>query len=194
VPSLPEVPTLETERLKLRGHRLEDFGASAAMWADPVVTRHIGGRPLTEEESWTRLLRYVGHWALLGFGYWVVEEKATGDFLGEVGFANYKRDVEPWLKNTPEIGWVFTADSHGKGYATEAVRAAVAWGDSQFGRRQTACIIHPENLASIRVAKKCGYLEFQATEYKGHPTLVFIRQTSSEPSSGGVIPPSNPSP
>ena len=76
-----QVPVLETERLKLRGHRLDDFIASAAMWADPNVTRHIGGKPLTEEESWTKFLRYVGHWALLGFGYWVVEEKATGSFL-----------------------------------------------------------------------------------------------------------------
>jgi RimJ/RimL family protein N-acetyltransferase len=75
-----QVPVLETERLKLRGHRLDDFAPCAAMWADPLVTRHIGGIPLSAEESWTRLLRYVGHWALLGFGYWVVEEKATGNF------------------------------------------------------------------------------------------------------------------
>jgi RimJ/RimL family protein N-acetyltransferase len=47
-----QVPVIETERLKLRGHRLGDFGACAAMWADPIVTRHIGGRPFSEEESW----------------------------------------------------------------------------------------------------------------------------------------------
>ncbi len=61
-----EVPILESERLKLRGHGLDDFIHSAAMWADPEVTRYIGGKPLTEEESWARLLRYVGHWSLLG--------------------------------------------------------------------------------------------------------------------------------
>ena len=91
-------PILETERLKLRGHRLDDFVHCAAMWADPIVTKHIGGRPFTEEESWTRLLRYVGHWALLGFGYWVVEEKITGSFIGEAGFADYKRDIDPPLQ------------------------------------------------------------------------------------------------
>jgi RimJ/RimL family protein N-acetyltransferase len=149
------VPIIETERLKLRGHCLADFAASSAMWADPVVTRHIGGRPLSKEESWSRLLRYVGHWALLGFGSWVVEEKATGSFVGELGFADYKRDVEPSLKDTPEIGWIFAVQFHGKGYATEAVRAAVAWGDAHFGAAPTACIIDPENLASIRVAEKC---------------------------------------
>src|SRR6266852_3653014 len=82
-----EVPILETARLKLRGHRLGDFTNCAAMWADPGVTRYIGGKPLNEEESWTKLLRYVGHWSLLNFGYWVVEEKATGMYIGEIGFA-----------------------------------------------------------------------------------------------------------
>ena len=170
-----QVPVLETERLKLRGHRLDDFAPCAAMWADPLVTRHIGGTPLSGEECWTRLLRYVGHWALLGFGYWVVEEKATGNFAGEVGFADYKRNLEPPLKDTPEIGWVFAVHAHGKGYATEAVRAAIAWGDAHFGSSRTACIIHPENLSSIRVAEKCGYRELQSTMYKGRPTIVFVR-------------------
>jgi RimJ/RimL family protein N-acetyltransferase len=169
------VPIIETERLKLRGHCLADFAASSAMWADPVVTRHIGGRPLSKEESWSRLLRYVGHWALLGFGSWVVEEKATGSFVGELGFADYKRDVEPSLKDTPEIGWIFAVQFHGKGYATEAVRAAVAWGDAHFGAAPTACIIDPENLASIRVAEKCAYRKSHPATYKGRPTLVFMR-------------------
>ncbi len=52
------------------------------MWGDSVVARYVGGKPLSEEETWTKLLRYVGHWAVLGFGYWVVEEKATGKFVG----------------------------------------------------------------------------------------------------------------
>jgi RimJ/RimL family protein N-acetyltransferase len=170
-----QVPVLHTERLKLRGHRLDDFIASAAMWADPNVTRHIGGQPLTEEEAWTKFLRYVGHWALLGFGYWVVEEKATGSFVGEIGFADYKRDLEPSLHDKPEIGWVLAPPFHRKGYATEAVRAAIAWGDAHFGPAQTACIIYPENLPSIRVAEKCGYREWQLTTYKGRPTLVLVR-------------------
>jgi RimJ/RimL family protein N-acetyltransferase len=169
------VPVLETARLKLRGHRLDDFAAFAAMWAEPMVTRYIGGKPSTEEESWSRLLRYVGHWALLGFGYWVVEEKAAGCFAGEVGFADLKRDLEPPLTDTPEIGWVFATHAHGRGYATEAAGAVIAWGDAHFGASQTACIIHPENLASIRVAEKCGYRELQRTVYKSQPTTVFLR-------------------
>jgi RimJ/RimL family protein N-acetyltransferase len=169
------VPFLETERLKLRGHCLEDFPASAAMWADPIVTRYFGGRSFTEEEAWTRFLRYSGHWALLGFGYWVVEEKVTGNFVGEVGFADYKREIESSLKHLPEIGWVLASQSHGKGYGTEAVRAAVEWGDRNLEGSRTTCLIHPENIPSIRVAEKCGYREFERTTYKGNPSIVFVR-------------------
>jgi RimJ/RimL family protein N-acetyltransferase len=170
-----DIPAIETPRLTLRGHRLADFSDCAAMWADPTVTRHIGGKPFSEEETWARFLRYAGHWLLLGFGYWAIEEKDTGSFVGELGFADYKRGIEPSLQGVPELGWALVSTAHGKGYATEAVRAAVAWGEAHFASARTVCIIHPENLASIRVAEKCGYKEFQRTTYKGHPTIIFDR-------------------
>ena len=179
VQSAVQIPVLETARLTLRGHSLDDFPPSAAMWADPIVTRHFGGKSLTEEEAWSRFLRYVGHWALLGFGYWVVEEKATGKFVGEIGFSDYKRGIDSSLRDAPEIGWVLASESHGKGYATEGVRAAIAWGDRHFGSSQTTCLIHPDNLPSIRVAEKCGYREFQRTTYKGQPSIVFVREPQS---------------
>jgi RimJ/RimL family protein N-acetyltransferase len=170
-----EVPVVETERLKLRGHRLEDFSDCAAMWADPLVTRHISRKPFSEEETWTRFLRYFGHWALMGFGYWVAEERETGRFIGELGFADYKRNMEPSIKGLPELGWVLTSRAHGKGYATEAARAALAWGEAHFGSARTVCIIDPENLASIRVAEKCGFKLLQRADYKNDEILLFER-------------------
>ena len=104
--AVPEVPALDTERLTMRGHTLADFDECLAMWTDPVVMRHLGGRPLTMEEMWARLLRYAGSWSLLGFGYWVVRERATGRFVGEVGLADLRRDIEPRLGGVPEAGWV----------------------------------------------------------------------------------------
>lgn len=175
-----EVPVIETERLRLRGHRPEDFAESAAMWADPVVTRYIGGKPLTEEDVWARLLRYVGHWAWMGFGYWVVEEKASGDFAGEVGLSDWKREIVPSLKGVPEVGWVLATRAHGKGYAREAVRAVIAWGDANVSTANAVlgrmvCIIHPEHVRSIRVAEKCGFQQVQRTTYQGEPTILFSR-------------------
>jgi RimJ/RimL family protein N-acetyltransferase len=75
-----KVPTLETERLVLRGHRLEDFSDCVALWSDSVVTRFIGGIPSTPEDAWSRLLRYAGHWLLLGFGY---RESARSVYKGQ---------------------------------------------------------------------------------------------------------------
>jgi RimJ/RimL family protein N-acetyltransferase len=175
-PLAADVPILETERLRLRGHRLDDFSDSFAMWSDAGVTRHILDQPMTEETCWSRFLRYAGHWALLGFGYWVAEEKETGRFVGEIGFADYRREIQPSLQGLPEIGWVLAAHAHGKGYATEAVRAATAWGDIHFAVSRTACIIAPGNIASVRVAAKCGYRESQRTTYHGHATVIFVRE------------------
>src|SRR5579872_7110534 len=83
------VPILETDRLKLRGHRLEDFEACAAVWADPAVVRYISGKPSTRTQSWLRMLAYGGHWQHVPFGYWAVEEKKTGRYIGDVGFADF---------------------------------------------------------------------------------------------------------
>jgi RimJ/RimL family protein N-acetyltransferase len=168
-------PVIETARLRLRAHRMNDLAECAAMWGDPAVTRYIGGRPFTREEVWARLLRYAGHWNWLGYGFWVLEEKATGRFAGELGFADFKRDIQASLEGAPEIGWVLATRVQGQGYATEGVRAAVAWGDTQAGWTRTACLIHPENRGSIRVAEKCGYRERDWALYKGQPAIVFDR-------------------
>jgi RimJ/RimL family protein N-acetyltransferase len=169
-------PTLlTTDRLIMRPHTRDDFLESYAMWSDPEVIRYIGGKPFTREEVWARLLRYAGHWAMLGYGYWVVREKDGGRFLGEVGFADYHREIEPSLMDTPEIGWALDPAVHNRGYATEAVRAALTWADAHWPDDDTACIIAPENQPSLRVAHKCGYREHLRTTYKGKPTIVLRR-------------------
>jgi RimJ/RimL family protein N-acetyltransferase len=124
-----EVPILETERLRLREGRKEDFSAFAAMWRDPVILRYTTRRALSPEEAWTKSLRNAGLWPMLGYGYWAVEEKASGEFVGELGFADFKREIEPSLAGIPEAGWVLISRVHGRGYATEALGAAVTWGD-----------------------------------------------------------------
>ena len=171
------IPILETDRLRLRPHRLDDFPNCSALWADPVVTRFIGGKSLTEEEAWVRLLRYVGHWSLMGFGYWAIEEKASGKFLAEGGFQENQRDIAPSLKGMLETGWVFAPHAHGKGYATEAVLAMHAWKDANLPEKKVCCIIDSPNLASFRVADKCGYREFGRTTYKGASVVLFTRES-----------------
>ena len=170
----PRVPLLTTARLIMRGHEATDLDATAAMWGDPEVVRHISGIPSTREEPWSRLLRYAGLWSLLGFGYWLVEERASGRFVGEVGLANFHRDIDPGLGDAPEAGWVLHPWAHGRGLATEALQAALGWADAHLGAR-SVCMIAPDNATSLRVSEKCGYTEFARTIYKGEPTVLLQR-------------------
>jgi len=170
-----EVPELLSDRLRLRGHTLDDFEACAALWGDPVVTRHIGGRPSARDEVWSRLLRYVGHWALLGYGFWLIEERESGAFVGEIGFADFKRGLSPEFDAHREMGWALAPSAHGKGYASEAAAACLAWGDAQFSKATIVCMIDPENAPSIRVAQKAGFTEFARADFRGGTTVLFRR-------------------
>lgn len=172
-------PILTTDRLILRAPTLDDFLECYAMWSDPEVIRHIGGKPFTREEVWARLLRYAGHWAMLGYGYWVIREKESGRFVGEVGLADYHREIEPSLMGTPEIGWALDPALHGRGYAAEAVRAALTWADEKWPDGETACIVAPENEPSLRLARKVGYREQLRATYKGQPTIVLRRMAGA---------------
>jgi RimJ/RimL family protein N-acetyltransferase len=145
------------------------------MWAEEGVTRFIGGKPLTEEETWMRILRYAGHWAMLGFGYWVVEEKASGLFLGEAGLAEFHRQIEPSIEGIPEAGWIFAPAAHGKGYASEAMHAILDWGETRFENDRAVCLIDPENTASLRLAARLGFKEEVRTTFHDHPTIIFGR-------------------
>jgi RimJ/RimL family protein N-acetyltransferase len=176
-----DIPCLETERLWFRGHQLRDFADCCAMWADPVVTRFIGGKPSTPQEVWFRLLRYVGHWPVLGYGFWVVSEKESDRFVGELGFADFKRDGldQSLTGDAPELGYALASWCHGRGFATEAIGAALAWGDLHLSAGRTWCLINPDARASIRVAEKCGYREFSRTPYKCEPVVLFERATEA---------------
>jgi RimJ/RimL family protein N-acetyltransferase len=171
----------ETARLSFRIPARTDFEDSAAMWGDPAVARYIAARPFTREECWARLLRYVGHWQLLGYGFWTVRERASGAFVGEVGFGEFRREIEPRIDDAPEIGWILSPAAHGKGYATEAARACLDWIEGKHGHARTLCIIQPENAASLRVAAKCGYNEFARTKYRDTAAVLLERLVKESP-------------
>jgi RimJ/RimL family protein N-acetyltransferase len=166
---------IETDRLRLRPHVAADLAASWAMWSDPLVYGYILPAASTEQQAWSRILAYAGHWALTAFGYWAVEERSTGIFVGEIGFADFKRDITPSIRGLPEMGWVLASAHHGKGYATEGVRAALAWADQHLAASRTVCLINPENAVSIHLAEKAGYAQRALATYNNTPTLLFER-------------------
>ena len=172
-------PTIETPRLRLRGHRYDDLADCVAMWSDPGVTRYIGGKPSTETQTWARLQAYVGHWAMLGFGYWVIETKDTREFVGEIGLAEFKRDIARSMRCDPEIGFALASAFHGKGLATESALAVLAWADVHLLSTRTVCLINPENAASRRVVEKCGYQVFEQGSFGDKPVLFLDRLAAS---------------
>ncbi|MEP4037010.1 GNAT family N-acetyltransferase [Pseudophaeobacter sp.] len=172
-------PTLQTDRLILRPHGVEDFDEVAALWADPQVVKYIGGAPNSAEQSWARLLRYIGHWQALGFGYWAVCDRESGEFLGEVGFANYRREISPPLPEVPEAGWVLATKAHGRGLASEAVGCIHHWADQVQHWPQTVAIFAPEHAASQQVAAKQGYQTSGEAAYFDEKILVMSRQRSA---------------
>ena len=169
------IPVVETERLILSKHEINDFPSLARVWASNSVAHFITGVPSTDRESWMRMLTYGGLWPLLGFGYWAVRDKVTGLYLGDLGFADFHRVVEPSVKGIPEAGWVIAPEHHGQGYATEAMKGALDWLKSQNKFEQTICFIDPENTASLRVAKKVGYIEEKEVFMNGSITIL-LRQ------------------
>jgi RimJ/RimL family protein N-acetyltransferase len=168
------VPVLETERLRMRAHSVDDFSALKAMWSEEAVTHYIGGKQMRPDECWTRLLRYRGLWPLLGYGYWAVEEKASGRFIGDVGFADFHRMIEPSIRGVPEVGWILGPEFHGRGYGSEALAAALKWLDAEkLGR--SVCIIDPGNEPSLRLAAKTGFREYARTIFMGDEVILMER-------------------
>jgi RimJ/RimL family protein N-acetyltransferase len=169
-------PRIETARLVLRTSIPADLDAHAAMLGDGDVVRHLTGAPIPREDAWRRLLQGPGLWAMLGYGYWSVERRSDGGYIGQLGFADFKREMAPSLDGIPEMGWLFARESQGQGFALEGVTAALAWADEAFGAAEIAAIISPGNAPSIRLAERVGFVRAEETLYKGEPTLIFRRR------------------
>lgn len=158
---------LESERLLLRQWRETDFEPYAKLCADSEVMRYLGGKPFTRAEAWRHLAFLIGHWQLLGYGHFAVEEKASGSFIGRIGFLN----PEGWPGF--ELGWTLDRGSWGKGYATEGARIALEYAFNDLDKAHVISLIHPDNRASMRVAERLGETREGTAEVFDHPVIVF---------------------
>ena len=171
-----DAPVLHTARLTLRPFRAADADAQAAMMGDAEVMRHLGGHPLSREDAWRKLLGGHACWSLFGFGYWAVERREDGVMIGQVGFADFQRDMAPSIGGLPEMGWLFAREAAGQGYASEAAQAGLAWIDEALAPPETVAIIDADNIASIRVAEKCGFAVREPALYRGESIQLFRRR------------------
>jgi RimJ/RimL family protein N-acetyltransferase len=170
-----EAPRIETERLVLRQWRKDDFRPYHAIVSHPEVHKHFGPNPMSAEDAWRRLAASVGGWQFMGFGTWAVEDKSSGRLVGNVGFFNAWRALEPEFGEDPEMGWIMAAETHGKGMAIEACKAALDWAEVNLDPTPMWAIIAPANEPSIKLAEKLGFHQVGETTYHDDPTLVLKR-------------------
>jgi RimJ/RimL family protein N-acetyltransferase len=170
-----EAPRIETERLILRQWLKTDFRPYHAILSNPEVHRHFGPNPMSAEDCWRRVLAAVGNWTLNGFGTWAVERKADRELVGNVGLFTAWRDLEPEFGEEPEMGWIFAAETHGQGMASEASRAALDWAEANLHATPLWAIIAPANTPSLKLAAQLGFELVHETIYHGDPTLVLRR-------------------
>lgn len=161
-----DIPTLETERLRLRAWREEDLEPYAAFCANDATARFLGGT-CNREDAWRRMAMLFGHWALRGYGNWAIEEKTTGRWVGYSGLWK----PEGWPE--PEVMWGLAADCHGRGYATEAARRARDFAYRELGWRTLISCIAPANEPSQRVAGRLGARRERDMELRGSQVGIY---------------------
>ncbi len=155
-------PILETERLILRYQTLADIAFLCDLWSNPQVTRFIGGprdrdRLNTEFEKTAR--RPTEH----TYDLWVLEEKRSGHAVGHCGY------VDKEIDGVVEIDLTYIIDPRvwRNGYATEIATALKAYAFSHFSIDRLVALIHPDNIASAKVAVAVGMRKLKTVERPG---------------------------
>jgi RimJ/RimL family protein N-acetyltransferase len=162
-----DIPTIETERLRLRAFQSGDLEPYAEMYADDRFVRYLGGRMLTREQVWENMAVILGHWSLLGYGVWAIEQLGTGALVGRAGLLN--------LPGWPdvEVCWALSPGFWGKGYATEAAQAAIDWAFGEARVRRLISLIDPDNKRSEAVALRLGERFREQIFFEAKPTNVY---------------------
>jgi RimJ/RimL family protein N-acetyltransferase len=155
------VPALETDRLHLRAWREGDLPAVAAFYADEAAAKYVGGRK-DPDEAWRFLALMIGHWELKGHGYYAVEERETGAFVGAVGL--WESAGWPEL----ELGYWVVPAQQGKGYAFEAAARCRDHARDTLEMPSLVSYVAPDNEPSIRLAEKLGALYEETIELLTH--------------------------
>lgn len=158
---------LRTERLLLRGWRDSDLDPFAALNADAETMRFFPA-PLTRKESDALAERWRSGLEAEGWGLWAVEAPGTADFVGCVGLA--RPSFEAHFTPAVEVGWRLARSHWGKGYATEAARAALAHGFGALGLEEIVSFTSRRNEPSIRVMERIGMTRDPADDFD-HPRL-----------------------
>ncbi|MFF2041468.1 GNAT family N-acetyltransferase [Kitasatospora sp. NPDC058170] len=152
---------LRTNRLTLRRWRDSDLEPWAAMNADPEVREHLGDL-LTSEQSQASMARFEAEFEERGYGWWAVEVQATGEFIGFAGLDQVDDDM-PFTG--VEIGWRLARSAWGRGYATEAALAVLAYGFDTLEFPEILAVTTATNVRSQAVMRRIGMTRDPADDF-----------------------------
>ncbi|MFE3761279.1 GNAT family N-acetyltransferase [Streptomyces sp. NPDC059104] len=156
------MPELRTDRLVLRRWRESDLEGWAAMNADPEVREHLG-ELLTRRQSDSVVARMRADFDARGFGWWALEARETGEFLGRAGLDT----VDEGMPFTGvDVGWRLVRSAWGHGYATEAARACLSFGFETLGLPEIIATTTVGNLRSRAVMRRIGMTRDSADDFE----------------------------
>jgi RimJ/RimL family protein N-acetyltransferase len=163
----PTIPEIRTDRLMLRGWRHADRGRFAELNADPQVAEFLGG-PLDRDASDALVDRILVRWDSDGHGLWAVERVEDGRFLGFVGLAapSFHAVFSPCV----EVGWRLAREAWGRGYATEAARAALRFGFVELDLDEIVSFTTVANVRSRAVMERLGMTRDPVDDFD-HPSF-----------------------
>ena len=167
--------TIETARLHLRQWRLDEFETFHALTESAPMRRFLGPDPPSREDSFNRLIRNAGSWSLFGYGPLGLFDRESGEAVGSAALFRSLRGFGEDFDRFPEAGWIVAEPFWGRGYATEAMRAILAWFEQEHGGGRTVCMISVGNSASERIAAKLGYRRTREAEYKAEAVTLYAR-------------------
>jgi RimJ/RimL family protein N-acetyltransferase len=168
-------PLLRTERLELWRPRTSDLPGLIELVAAEETRRFLGPTPPDAPGQFARLLRNVGSWTLYGYGGLTVRRCGEEAIVGSCGVFHSWRGFGRGMDDVPEAGWIIRPDCWGKGLASEAMRAILAWFDAEHGPQRVAAMIDESNVASQKVAARLGFVEYGRQVFEGAPLVLYER-------------------
>lgn len=160
-----DVPVIETDRLILRAPRFSDLEVITRFGLSDRA-RHVGG-PMPEWQSWNALAVMIGHWVIRGYGWWMIEDKATGLVAGRAGIGHHIDWPEP------ELGWHLYEGFEGRGIAYEAALAAREHACGRLGLGPLISLVAPDNLRSRRLAERLGAAPEAEAVIRGETCIIY---------------------
>lgn len=175
---IPHGPLLTTRRFELWQPQAGDLADLFDLTLAEESRRFLGGAAPSETDSFARLLRNAGSWALWGYGTFMVRLKGEERIVASCGVFRSHRGfgAAQGMNNVPEAGWIVHQEHWGQGVAREVMETALAWFDETHGKQRIACMIEEGHGASDAVAQRLGFVRYGRHQPEGAAALILYQR------------------